>query len=169
MALMRKFLSKKKTRVGLGLFVTTLALAASAIAYWTATEGTGTGVVKASAGGAGWEVSSTEVEGLFPGGTKSVTVKVKNKDAAQAEYLAKVETLVKSVENAAATEAEAEAGAKCWLGWFKVSENAVQEPKEVVPHETTVKKTAKVELEEKATKNQNGCKGKKLTLEYKAS
>ena len=64
------------------------------IAYWTG-SGEGSGTVKANYAGASFEVSSGLVENLYPGGSATVTVKVKDTDASQNEYLTKLEAEVK--------------------------------------------------------------------------
>jgi hypothetical protein len=148
---------KKKTRLAFGVVVLVLAMsAAAAFAYWTS-SGEGSGTVKASSGGAAFEVSSTLVEGLYPGGSSAVMVKVKDVEASQSEYLTKLEA---EVEKTSVTE--------CKKEWFEVTP-ATQEPKVVVAHGETKEYTVNLKMKEEAAVNQNACKGASITLKYKAS
>ena len=153
---MARFLKTKKNRVAIGGVVLALVLAAGAYAYWTS-SGEGTGTVKASSGGAAFEVSSTLVEGLYPGGSSAVTVKVKDVDASQSEYLTKVEA-----------EVEKTSAAECKKEWFEVTP-ASQEPKVLIAHGETKEYTVNLKMKEEAAVNQNACKGASVTLKYKAS
>ena len=77
-----------------GVVVLVLAMAgAAAFAYWTS-SGEGSGTVKANSASASFEVTSTLVENLYPGGSSAVTVKVKDIDASQNEFLTKLEAEV---------------------------------------------------------------------------
>jgi hypothetical protein len=153
---MSHFSNIKKNRLAIGGVVLALVLAAGAYAYWTS-SGEGTGTVKASAGGATFEVSSTLVEGIYPGGSSAVTVKVKDVDASQSEYLTKLEA-----------EVEKTSVAECKKEWFEVTP-ASQEPKVVIAHGETKEYTVTLKMKEEAAVNQNGCKGASITLKYKAS
>lgn len=152
----RGFFQRKRARAGLGVLVLVLLLGAAAIAYWTS-SGEGTGTVKASSGGAQFEVSSALAENLYPGGSVPVTVKVKNVEATQAEYLTKLEV-----------EVEKTSVAECKKEWFEATP-ASQEPKVLVAHGETREYTVSVKMKEEATVNQNACKGASLTMKYKAS
>lgn len=146
-----------RTRLVLGgVVVAVVLIAGAAFAYWTG-SGEGTGEAKANYASAAFEVSSAAVEGLYPGANPAVTVKVKDKDANQAEYLTKLEA---EVEKTSATE--------CKKEWFVVSP-ASQEPKIVIAHGETKEYTVHLEMKEEATVNQNACKGASITLKYKAS
>ena len=103
------------------------------------------------------EVSSVAVEGLYPGANPAVTVKVKDKDANQAEFLTKLEA-----------EVEKTSAAECKKEWFVVSP-ASQEPKVLLAHGETKEYTVHLEMKEEAAVNQNACKGASVTLKYKAS
>jgi len=153
---MSRFINTKKKRVALGVVAVALVMAATAVAYWTS-SGEGSGTVKASTGGAAFEVSSTLVEGLYPGGSSAVTVKVKDTDASQNEFLTKLEA---EVEKTSATE--------CKKEWFEVTP-ASQEPKVVIAHGETKEYTVNLKMKEEAAVNQNACKGASVTLKYKAS
>jgi hypothetical protein len=153
---MSRILHIKKKRIAFGAVVVVLATAAAAIAYWTS-SGEGTGTVKASSGGAAFEVSSTLAEGLYPGGSSAVTVKVKDVEASQSEYLTKLEA---EVEKTSAVE--------CKKEWFEVTP-ASQEPKVVVAHGETKEYTVNLKMKEEAAVNQNACKSASITLKYKAS
>jgi hypothetical protein len=153
---MSRFLNTKKARLTIGGVVLALVLATGAYAYWTS-SGEGTGTVKASSGGAAFEVSSTLAEGLYPGGSSAVTVKVKDVDASQSEYLTKLEA---EVEKTSAVE--------CKKEWFEVTP-ASQEPKVVVAHGETKEYTVNLKMKEEAAVNQNACKSASITLKYKAS
>jgi hypothetical protein len=154
---MSRFLNtKKKIRLAIGVAVVVLAMVATAVAYWTS-SGEGTGTVKASAGGAAFEVSSTLVEGLYPGGSSAVTVKVKDTDLNQNEFLTKLEA-----------EVEKTSVAECKKEWFEVTP-ASQEPKVVVAHGETKEYTVNLKMKEEVAVNQNACKSATVTLKYKAS
>jgi hypothetical protein len=154
----RFFNASKKTRLLSGAVVVVVLgmAAAAAFAYWTS-SGEGTGTAKASSGGAAFEVSSTLVEGLYPGGSSAVTVKVKDVDASQSEFLTKLEA-----------EVEKTSVAECKKEWFEVTP-ASQEPKVVVAHGETKEYTVNLKMKEEAAVNQNACKGATVTLKYKVS
>jgi hypothetical protein len=151
----------RRARLATGAAVALTALTAvAAFAYWTS-SGEGHGEVTASSGGAGFEVTSSTVAGLYPSGNLAVTVKVKNKDENQPERLTKLEAEVEKTSK----ESEPE---PCKKSWFVVSP-ASQEPKVVLAHGETKEYTVHLEMKEEATENQNGCKGAAITLKYKAS
>ncbi len=150
----------RKSRIIATLTTLTFVLGASAVfAYWTS-SGEGKGEVTASSGGAGFEVSSVAVSGLYPSANPAVTVKVKNKDENQPERLTKLEAEVEKTSK----ETEPE---PCKKTWFVVSP-ASQEPKIVIAHGETKEYTVHLEMKEEL-ENQNGCKGATITLKYKAS
>lgn len=153
---MSRIFNTKKQRLALGAVVLALVLVATAVAYWTS-SGEGTGTVKASSGGAAFEVSSTLAEGLYPGGSSAVTIKVKNVEASQSEYLTKLEA-----------EVEKTSVAECKKEWFEVTP-ASQEPKVAVAHGETKEYTVNLKMKEEAAVNQNACKSASITLKYKAS
>jgi hypothetical protein len=153
---MSRILNTNKARLVFGIVVVALAMVATAAAYWTS-SGEGTGTVKSNYTSASFEVSSGLVENLYPGGSAAVTVKVKDTDAGQNEYLTKLETEVKETS---ATE--------CKKEWFEVTP-ASQEPKIVVAHGETKEYTVNLKMKEEATVNQNACKGASVTLRYKVS
>ncbi len=153
---MSRFINTRKQRLALGGVVVALVMAATAVAYWTS-SGEGTGTVKASSGGATFEVSSTLVEGVYPGGSSAVTVKVKDVDASQSEFLTKLEA-----------EVEKTSVAECKKEWFEVTP-ASQEPKVVIAHGETKEYAVSLKMKEEALVNQNACKGATITLKYKAS
>jgi hypothetical protein len=153
---MSRFINTKKKRLALGGVVVALVMAATAIAYWTS-SGEGTGTVKASSGGAAFEVTSTLAEGLYPGGSSAVAVKVKDVEASQSEYLTKLEA---EVEKTSAVE--------CKKEWFEVTP-ASQEPKVLIAHGETKEYTVNLKMKEEAAVNQNACKSASITLKYKAS
>jgi hypothetical protein len=152
----RLFNSKKRRVVVFASVVMALVVAGAAFAYWTS-SGEGTGEAKANYASANFEVTSTVVEGLYPGADPIVTVKVKNKDANQAEYLTKLEG-----------EVEKTSAAECKKEWFVVTP-ASQEPKVLIAHGETKEYTVHLEMKEEALVNQNACKGQTITLKYKAS
>jgi predicted ribosomally synthesized peptide with SipW-like signal peptide len=153
---MSRFTSIKKSRLAIGGIAVALVLAGGAYAYWTS-SGEGTGEAKANYSSASFEVSSAAVENLYPGANPVVTVKVKDKDANQAEYLTKLEA-----------EVEKTSAAECKKEWFVVSP-ASQEPKALIAHGETKEYTVHLEMKEEAAVNQNACKGASITLKYKAS
>ncbi len=154
---MFRFFNIKKYRLVFGVVVVVLAMAtAAAFAYWTS-SGEGSGTVKANYSSASFEVSSGLAENLYPGGSATVTVKVKDADANQNEYLTKLEAEVKETSVA-----------ECKKEWFEVTP-ASQEPKVVVAHGETKEYTVSLKMKEEAAVNQNACKGASVTLHYKAS
>jgi uncharacterized membrane protein len=154
---MFRFSNIKKYHLAFGVTLVALAVVtAAAFAYWTS-SGEGSGTVKANYAGASFEVSSGLVESLYPGGSSTVTVKVKDADASQSEYLTKLEAEVKETSVA-----------ECKKEWFEVTP-ASQEPKVVIAHGETKEYTVTLKMKEEATVNQNACKGASVTLHYKAS
>jgi flagellar basal body-associated protein FliL len=146
-----------KSRLVIGGVMLVLTLAAgAAYAYWTS-SGEGSGTVKANYASASFEVSSTLAENLYPGGSATVTVKVKNTDTNQNEFLTKLEAEVKETS-----------AAECKKEWFEVTP-ASQEPKAVITHGETKEYTVSLKMKEEAAVNQNACKGASVTLKYKAS
>ena len=168
--MLRYWLKNRKTRTALGALVALLALVGAAIGYWTGT-GNGEGTVKAASSAASFTLENgTEPTGLYPGGSKEATVKVKNTEP-YGEHYKKLTAEVKEVENAASTEAEAEAGAKCWAGWFEITEvgghaGTSYEFAETLAGNSSVEHKVTVKMKE-VEKNENGCQGKKVTLKYK--
>ncbi len=154
---MFRFFNIKKYHLAFGVALVALAMVtAGAFAYWTS-SGEGSGTVKANYANASFEVSSGLVEGLYPGGSSAVTVKVKDTDASQNEYLTKLEAEVKETS-----------AAECKKEWFEVTP-ASQEPKVVVAHGETKEYTVNLKMKEEASVDQNACKGASITLHYKAS
>jgi hypothetical protein len=154
---MFRFFNIKKSHLVFGVVVVVLAMAtAAAFAYWTS-SGEGSGSVKANYASASFEVSSGLAENLYPGDSAAVTVKVKNTDANQNEYLTKLEVEVKETSVA-----------ECKKEWFEVTP-AAQEPKVAVAHGETKEYTVSLKMKEEASVNQNACKGASVTLHYKAS
>jgi hypothetical protein len=154
---MSRFFNTKKNRLVVGVVVVVSGLvAAAAFAYWT-NSGEGSGEAKANYASASFEVTSTVVEGLYPGDNPAVTVKVRDKDANQDEFLTKLEA-----------EVEKTSAAECKKEWFVVSP-ASQEPKVLITHGETKEYTVHLEMKEEAAVNQNACKGATITLKYKAS
>jgi predicted ribosomally synthesized peptide with SipW-like signal peptide len=159
----------RKRKAALGAGLSALLLAGGAIAYWTST-GTGEGKVETKTSASAFTLENgAEPTGLYPGGSAEATVKVKNVESF-GEHYKKLKASVKEVENAAATEAEAEAGSKCWAGWYEITAvgghaGTEYEFNETVSGSSTVEKKVTVALKEVA-KNQNGCQGKKVTLKY---
>ncbi len=154
---MSRLASIKRTRFvfgGVGLVL--ILVAGAAYAYWTS-SGEGSGEVKANYASAAFEVKSATVEGLYPGANPAVTVKVKDTDANQNEYLTKLEA-----------EVEKTSVAECKKEWFVLTP-ASQEPKVVIAHGETKEYTVHLEMKEEAAVNQNACKGASVTLKYKAS
>jgi hypothetical protein len=154
---MSRFANIKRKRLAFGGVILALALVAgAAFAYWTG-SGEGSGTAKSNYAGASFEVSSGLVENLYPGASAAVTVKVKDADANQNEYLTKLEAEVKETSVA-----------ECKKEWFEVTP-ASQEPKILVVHGETKEYTVTLKMKEEAAVNQNACKGASVTLHYKAS
>jgi hypothetical protein len=153
---MSRLFHTKKSRVGFAAVLVVLATAAAAIAYWTS-SGEGSGTAKANYASASFEVSSGLVENIYPGASATVTVKVKDTDVSQSEFLTKLEAEVKETSVA-----------ECKKEWFEVTP-ASQEPKVVIAHGETKEYTVSLKMKEEALVNQNACKGASVTLHYKAS
>jgi hypothetical protein len=153
---MRGRFRKRKRRVIAGALLALLAMGGAAIAYYTS-SGEGTGTAKANYAGASFEVSSALVENLYPGGSVSVAVKVKDTDANVNEFLTKVEAEIKETSVA-----------ECKKEWFELTP-ASQEPKVVIAHGETKEYTFTLKMKEEAAVNQNSCKAASITLHYKAS
>jgi hypothetical protein len=156
---MSRFITTKSKLAVLAWSASAVALVigvGAAFAYWTS-SGEGSGEGKANYAGAQFEVKSATVENLYPGANLPVTVKVKNTDASQNEYLTKLEM---EVEKTSAVE--------CKKEWFAATP-ASQEPKILIAHGETKEYTMHIEMKEEATVNQNACKGASVTLKYKAS
>ena len=145
-----------RKRLSVALVLGALVLAAGAIAYWTS-SGEGTGSVKASSGSVAFEVSSSLVEGLYPGGSANVTVKVKNTEASQNEFLTKLEA-----------EITGTSAPECKKEWFEVVPGT-QEPKVDVGHGETKEYTVSLAMKETPNIDQNACKGASVTLRYEVS
>jgi hypothetical protein len=160
----------RRKRRSAGIAVVILVFAAGALAYWSA-SGTGEGeYAKTKASTTNFEVTNTEGAELFPGGTAEAKAKVKDTEAAGFEHIKKLTAKVESVTNSG-TLVEAETGSKCYVGWFKIEKvngtaGTSQEPNENIEHGATKEYPVEVKMLEEATKNQNGCKGVKLTLKY---
>jgi hypothetical protein len=161
--------SRRKRHIA-GVAAVILALAAGAVAYWSA-SGTGEGeYVKTKASTTNFEVTNTEGAELYPGGTAEPKAKVKDTEAAGSEHIKKLTAKIESVTNSG-TLVEAEGGTKCYVGWFKIEKvngtaGTSAEPNENIEHGTSKEYAVEVKMLEEATKNQNGCKGVKLTLKY---
>lgn len=151
---MRRAIRKKRLIACLATLL--LAGGVAAVAYWTS-SGEGSGTVKASSGTTSFEVTSVLAEGLYPGGSAPVTVKVKNIEASASEYLTQLEAEIKETSSA-----------ECKKEWFEVTP-ASQEPKTLLAHGETKEYTVTVKMKEEAAVNQNACKGASLTLHYRAS
>ena len=159
-------------RVALVMVVSLLAVVAGAIAYWSAT-GSGEGeYAKAKSSTTNFEVTNVEGTELYTGGTSEPKAKIKDLESTGNEHLKKLTAEVKAVSSSG-TLVEAETGAKCYVGWFEVKKvngtaGTSAEPNENLEHGATKEYPVEVAMKEEATKNQNGCKGAKVTLKYTA-
>jgi hypothetical protein len=153
---MRRVLHTRKRRLAIAVVIGLLAFASGAIAYWTS-SGEGNGSAKANYASASFEVSSALAENLYPGGSVSVTVKVKDVDAHLSEYLTKLEAEIKETSSA-----------ECKKEWFELTGGS-QEPKVLLAAGETKEYTVTLKMKEEASVNQNACKGASVTLHYKAS
>jgi hypothetical protein len=154
---MSRLFNINRARLAFGAAVVVLGITAvAAFAYWTS-SGEGSGTAKSNYAGASFEVNSNLVENLYPGGSAAITVKVKDSDVSQNEYLTKLEAEVKETSVS-----------ECKKEWFEVTP-ASQEPKILVAHGETKEYTVSLKMKEEASVNQNACKGASVTLRYKAS
>ncbi|HUA12516.1 MAG TPA: hypothetical protein VMA83_10985 [Solirubrobacteraceae bacterium] len=160
----------RTSRAIAALIASMLVITAGALAYWSAT-GSGEGeYAKAKASTTNFEVTNVEGAELYPGGTAEPKAKIKNVETSGTEHIKKLTAEVKSVSNSG-TLVEAETGSKCFVGWFEVKKvngaaGTSAEPNENVEHGTAKEYPVEVLMKEEATKNQNGCKGAKVTLKY---
>lgn len=154
--MVRRVLLTRKGRLAAGAVVASIVVAGSAFAYWTS-SGEGTGTAKANYTSSSFEVTSGLAENLYPGGSVSVPVKVKDVDAKLSEYLTKLETEIKETSVA-----------ECKKEWFEATP-ATQEPKVLLLAGETKEYTVTLKMKEEAAVNQNACKGASITLRYKAS
>ncbi|MGO8905080.1 MAG: hypothetical protein ACLQMH_05575 [Solirubrobacteraceae bacterium] len=165
-----KFLRSRRARVAAGSLAVLLAVVGGALAYWSATgEGEGQ-YAKTKAATTNFKVTNVEGAELFPGGATVSKAKVENVETTGSEHIKKLTAKVEAVSNPG-TLVEAEAGTKCFSGWFEVAKvngtaGSSAEPNENLAHETFKEYPVEVKMTEEATKNQNGCKGVKLTLKY---
>lgn len=165
-----RIFKSKTSRIVAGLAATLLVLTAGAVAYWSAT-GSGEGeYAKAKAATTNFEVTNVEGAELYPGGSAEPKAKVKDIETVGFEHVKKLTAEVKAVSNSG-TLVEAETGAKCYQGWFEVKKvngtaGTSAEPNENIEHGATKEYPVEVLMKEEATKNQNGCKGAKVTLKY---
>jgi hypothetical protein len=160
----------KRKRLIAGIIVALLALAGGAIAYWSASGSAEGEYTKAKSATTNFEVTNTESGELVPGGASEPKAKVKDTEASGFEHIKKLTAKIEAVTNSGSL-VEAEGGSKCYVGWFKIEKvNGVSgtsdEPGENIEHGTTKEYPVEVKMLEEAAKNQNGCKGVKLTLKY---
>ena len=154
---MPRFLHIEKKRPTLGVLVGLIAMVSTvAFAYWSS-SGEASSAIHSNYASAPLEVTSVLVENLYPGASAAVSVKVKNVDPAQSEFLTKLEV-----------EVEKTSAAECKKEWFVVTP-ASQEPKVLIAHGETKEYTVHLEMKEEALVNQNACQGASVTLKYKAS
>lgn len=166
----RRRLKIGKIRIVFGTIALVLALPTGAVAYFTSTEAAARNGESHSTPSAFTLESRAEPTGLYPGGTRQATVKVENIATLDERYK-KMSAEVHEVEDAASTETEAEAGTKCWAGWYEITEvgghaGTSYEFDESVPGGSSVEKEIGVRMKE-VDKNEDGCENKKVTLEYK--
>ncbi|HTU78287.1 MAG TPA: hypothetical protein VMF09_05950 [Solirubrobacteraceae bacterium] len=152
------FFQSRKGRLafGLGVCLILAAVSAVAIAFWTG-AGEGTGTVKVNHTSPSLEVSGSQAENLYPGGSAAITVKVKNTDAGANGYLGRLEA-----------EVTGTSAAECKSQWFEVTP-ASQEPATVLAPGETKEYSVSLKMKEEASVNQNACKGATVTIHYTAS
>ncbi len=133
-----------------------LALAgAAAFAYWT-TSGEGTGEAHVNNPTEHLKVSSTPVEGLFPGASTEVTVTVQNTSATESIHVSTLET---------ALTGNSKEGTGCEKKWFTVTPATQAIVAELKPGESTSAKVS-VAMSDPKEENQNACKGATVNLHY---
>ena len=135
-----------------------LALAGvAAFAYWTI-SGEGTGEAHVANPTSSLKVESTPVEGLFPGGSKEVTVTVKNLSPTSPIRTETLETSLTGNSNE---------GTGCKKIWFTVSPASQSLVKELNPGESETANVT-VTMAGAESENQNSCKGATVYLHFLA-
>ena len=136
------------------LLVLTLA-GVAAFAYWTI-SGEGTGEAHVSNPTSSLKVESTPVEGLFPGGSKEVTVTVKNVGAAGAVHTETLES---------ALTGNSKEGVGCQRNWFTITPASQALVKELSAGESETA-TVTVSMAPATSENQNSCKGATVFMHF---
>jgi hypothetical protein len=135
-----------------------LALAGvAAFAYWT-TSGEGSGEVHVKNPTEHLKVTSTPVEGLYPGASVEQTVTVQNTSATESIHVSTLETALTGNSNEATG---------CEKKWFTVTPNTQSILGELKPGESLSAKV-KVAMSNPTEENQNACKGATVNLHFLA-
>jgi hypothetical protein len=144
-----------------------------AIAYWTVSATSEGEYAKTKSSLSGLTITNVEGAELYPGGTASPKAKLENTEASASDHIGTLSAAVEAVTNSG-TLVEAEAGTKCYKGWFEVKKvNGATGTSDAInaniAHGASAEYPVEVEMKEEASKNQNGCKNVHVTLKYSAS
>jgi hypothetical protein len=144
-----------------------------AIAYWTVSATSEGEYAKTKSSLTGLTITNVEGAELYPGGTATPKAKLENTEASASDHVKTLSAAVEAVTNSG-TLVEAEAGTKCFKGWFEVKKvdgvsGTSDEVNSTITHGTSAEYPVEVEMKEEASKNQNGCKNVHVTLKYTAS
>jgi len=150
-----------------------LAAVSGAIAYWTVSATSEGEYAKTKASLTGLTITNVEGGELYPGVTATPKAKLENTEASASDHIKTLSAAVEAVTNSG-TLVEAEAGTKCYKGWFEVKKvngttGTSSEVNANITHGASAEYPVEVEMKEEALKNQNGCKSVHLTLKYTAS
>lgn len=129
----------------------------AAFAYWTV-SGEGTGEAHVSNPASNLKVEGTPLEGLFPGGSKEVTVTVRNASASGAVHTEALDT---------ALTGNSKEGLGCQQSWFAVTPAWQPLIKELQSGESETA-TVTVSMAPAASENQNACKGATVFMHFTA-
>jgi hypothetical protein len=144
-----------------------------AVAYWTVSASSEGEYAKTKSTIAGLTVTNVEGSELYPGGAATPKAKVENTEASASDHIKNLSAAVEAVTNSG-TLVEAEAGTKCYKGWFEIKKvngttGTSVEVNATVTHGASAEYPVEVEMKEEATKNQNGCKNQHITIKYSVS
>jgi hypothetical protein len=145
----------------------------AAIAYWTVSATSEGEYAKTKSAIAGLTITNVEGAELYPGGTATAKAKLANSEASGSDHVKTLAASTEAVTNSG-TLVEAEAGTKCYVGWFEIKTvNATAGTSATISanitHGTSAEYPVEVEMKEQTTKNQNGCKNQHITIKYTAS
>jgi hypothetical protein len=166
--------SRRRQRfLALVVFLGVLGTVTGAIAYWTVSASSEGEYAKTKSTIAGLAISNIEGSELYPGGAATPKAKVENTESSASDHVKTLSVAVEAVTNSG-TLVEAEAGTKCYKGWFEVKKvngtaGTSVEINATITHGASAEYPVEVEMKEESTKNQNGCKSQHVTLKYSVS
>ncbi len=151
-------IKKRSRRATVIATVVGLSLAGvAAFAYWT-TSGEGTGEAHVKNPTEHLKVTSTPVEGLFPGSSTEVTVQVQNTSATESIHVSTLESAITG---------NSDEGTGCEKKWFTITPSSQSITGELKPGESSSAKVT-VSMSNPKEENQNACKGATVNLHFLA-